>query len=218
MATLIFDWDGTLHNTKKLYAKAFRKTFAHLVKEGYAEERFYTDDEASIYLGVSAKDMWNMFMPDLPEEVKKRSAEELGQEMIRLINAGEAQLFENVPEILKVLKKKNHNIVFLSNCSHKLQEAYRNNFNLDRWFSDYYCCEDYDNLSKEKIFKLVAKKYAGPYIVIGDRDSDMKVADVNHLKSIGCLYGFGSENELKTAQSYVENCTDIPKTIEGLLT
>ena len=43
---LIFDYDGTLHNTKHIYGCAFRSAYDMLVKEGYAEERVYTDENA----------------------------------------------------------------------------------------------------------------------------------------------------------------------------
>ena len=47
--TLIFDYDGTLHNTAHLYGCAFRKSYQQLVKNGYAEKRYYSDKEMSKY-------------------------------------------------------------------------------------------------------------------------------------------------------------------------
>ena len=42
---LIFDYDGTLHNCLKIYAPSFRKAFAWLTDNGYAEAKSYTDEE-----------------------------------------------------------------------------------------------------------------------------------------------------------------------------
>ena len=68
--TLIFDWDGTLHNTLHLYGKAFRRAYEELVRFSCAPPRIYSDREVSIYLGMNAEDMWNAFMPELPQAVR----------------------------------------------------------------------------------------------------------------------------------------------------
>ena len=83
--TLIFDWDGTLHNTLHLYGKAFRIAYRELVESGYAPPKYYSDEEMSQYLGMNAPDMWNAFMPELPQEVKKAASDQVGREMVRLI-------------------------------------------------------------------------------------------------------------------------------------
>ena len=121
--TIIFDWDGTLHNTKALYGKAFRVAYDYLVKEGYAPERYYTDDETSIYLGMNPPDMWQAFMPDLPEDVKKTAASMIGQNMDRIVADGGAILFPGAIETLTYLKDKGYTLIILSNC----RNAYMDN-------------------------------------------------------------------------------------------
>ena len=87
---LLFDFDGTLHNTKHLYGCAFRKGYDMLVAEGFAPEHYYADDDVSKYLGVNAPDMWNSFMPDLPEEMKHKASMRIGEELINGILNGQA--------------------------------------------------------------------------------------------------------------------------------
>lgn len=83
--TLVFDWDGTLHNTLRLYGRAFRATYRELVRSGYAPVRDYSDWEVSTYLGMNAADMWNAFMPQLPQPIKQAASDRIGREMVRLI-------------------------------------------------------------------------------------------------------------------------------------
>lgn len=208
--TLIFDWDGTLHNTLHLYGRAFRAAYADLVRDGYAPARAYSDEDVSVYLGMNASDMWNAFMPQLPENVKTAANDCIGREMARLIEQGEAVLYDGVPEVLDALKARGHTLVFLSNCKHDYQEAHRRYFGLDRWFSGYYCCEDYGDAPKEEIFLHIARRFPGTYTVIGDRASDFKVAQVHGLRSIGCAYGFGTAQELQLADVVVQDCREIP--------
>ena len=70
MHSLIFDYDGTLHDSIKIYAPAFRQAYAYLVSLKLAEERTWTDGEISPWLGFSSRDMWNSFLPELPQFYK----------------------------------------------------------------------------------------------------------------------------------------------------
>ena len=151
---LIFDYDGTLHNTKHIYGCAFRKAYDMLVKEGYAEERIYTDEDVSKYLGVSAPDMWKDFMPELADDVWHRASMIIGRELREGVLGGKAQLFDGVEDTLKELKAKGYTMVILSNCRHDYMDAHKKALGLDRWFDSYFCAEDYDFIPKENIFSV----------------------------------------------------------------
>lgn len=80
MATLVCDYDGTFHESIKIYAPAFRKAYAYLVEEKEALERAWTDAEISRWLGYNSKEMWKQFMPELNEEKKQQCSEMIGRE------------------------------------------------------------------------------------------------------------------------------------------
>ena len=68
---LLFDYDGTLHDSSATYLPAFRKTLAWLEEHGYDVDREYSDEQIGYWLGFSAKDMWNSFAPELDDAVKE---------------------------------------------------------------------------------------------------------------------------------------------------
>lgn len=214
--TLIFDWDGTLHDTKSLYGKAFRKAYSYLVEKNLAPERFYSDEETSIYLGMSAPAMWESFMPELSSEEKRKAGSIIGGEMDRLVLAGQAVLYPDAENVLTRLKQAGYHMVILSNCRHAYMENHRQKFRLDRWFEAYYAAEDYDFRPKEEVFPEIQKQYPGEYVVIGDRDSDLQTAKVHHLLSVGCLYGFGQKGELEGATLTIAKLKDLPQRIATL--
>ncbi len=214
--TLIFDWDGTLHNTEALYGRAFRRAYSWLVAEGYAPERHYTDREVSVYLGMSAPVMWNTFMPQLPQAAKEHGSALIGAQMVAEIDAGNAVLYPGATEALTALRAAGYQLVFLSNCKHTYMEAHRRAFGLDRWFHGYYCCQDYDFRPKAGIFPEIRKRFPGGFCVIGDRASDLEVAAVHHLTSIGCAYGFGSPEELASADRIARSPEELPALIKSL--
>ena len=212
--TLIFDYDGTLHNTKHLYGCAFRTAYDMLVKEGYAPAHFYRDEDVSKNLGVNAPDMWNSFMPELPKDIMQRASMTIGREMISGIHSGKACLYEGIPEVLDILKRRDMRLLILSNCRHSYMEAHRSQLMLDRWFDDYFCAEDYGFIPKEDIFLHLKEKYPDTsYIMIGDRASDIKVGIANGIKTIGCAYGFGSDEELAPADLVISSPSELPENI-----
>lgn len=214
--TLIFDYDGTIHNTKRLYGCAFRKAYQMLVNEGYAEEHFYSDDDVSKYLGVNAPDMWNDFMPQLPEEVWQRASMMIGSELIEGVLGGNAVLYDGIAEALDELKSSGFRMIILSNCRHSYMEAHRKAVGLDRWFTDYFCAEDYGFIPKEDIFPILKEKYPDDdYIMIGDRSSDFKVGIKNGLPVIGCEYGFGTPQELEVCTLTVSTPNELVKSLSS---
>ena len=79
---LIFDYDGTIHNTMGIYEPAFRKTQAMLEEEGLLSHEDVSYDRISGWLGMNSVDMWNDFAPDLSEDVKKRASEKGAKPLI----------------------------------------------------------------------------------------------------------------------------------------
>lgn len=204
MINVVFDYDGTLHDSLKIYAPAFRSCCKMIAKDGYIIKEDYSDDEIKRWIGMDVKTMWDTFMPDLPNEYKLKYSAFIGSEMLSLIKEGKAALYDGAEELLSKLKANGHKLIFLSNCKRSYMEAHINYFKLDKFFDGFYCTEDYDFSTKYEIFKNIKSAYSGNFIIVGDRDSDMKVAEKHLIKAIGCTYGYGSKNELKTAD-YLAN-------------
>ena len=217
MANLIFDYDGTIHESMKTYAPAFRNTCKWLADNGYIAGKEYTDKEISYWLGFNSTDMWSTFQPDLIPEIREKARIMLGEDMAQRIENGEGALFPNAEKVLDVLKKQGHTLIFLSNCRVHYMERHSRVFGLDRFFDYFYCCEEYDFIPKYQIFRLFSLQHKGQYIVIGDRFHDIETAVQNGLKSIGCAYGYSTDGELDKADIMVNDITEIPSAVEKLI-
>lgn len=209
MTNLIFDYDGTLHDCIKIYASAFRAAYSHLVSLSIAENKEWEDDEISRWLGFSSKDMWDKFMPSLPQSRKNECSQLIGNTMLGLTNEGKARLYPHTFEVLQQLTSDGYTLIFLSNCKHNYMQAHRKQFHLDHYFSDFYCAGDFMFMPKYKIFNIINSYYTGEFIVIGDRFQDMEIAQKHGLKSIGCSYGYGEEWELTSATIIISDIADI---------
>lgn len=213
---LIFDYDGTLHNCLKIYAPSFRKAFAWLTDNGYAEAKSYTGEEIGYWLGFNSADMWSMFQPQLAPEIRDTARRIIGDEMNGHIRNGDAELFEGAEETLIKLRNDGYSLIFLSNCRRRYMETHCAAFGLERYFDYFYCCEDFGFIPKYEIFRKVRPNFSDDFIVIGDRFHDIETATKNGLHSIGCLYGYGSAEELSAADILVNDVREIPLAVEKL--
>lgn len=209
MINLIFDYDGTLHNSIKIYAPAFRSAYTYLIEKGIAASKEFSDKEISYWLGFTAEEMWRCFLPYLSDEEEQKCISLIGREMINLINKGMAELYPHAENVLQKLKDIGYNLIFLSNCKHAYMEAHIKQFQLDRFFSAFYSSEDFGFISKHEIFHTIKSDWTGDSIIIGDRFHDMEIAEIHKLKSVGCLYGYGTLAELKSATWRIEKLSDI---------
>lgn len=215
MKTLIFDWDGTIHNTKHLYGCAFRKVYQTLVENGYAEEHYYSDDDMAGYLGMTGPVMWKTFMPSLPEEIRTKASIQISHALAEYIPQYSV-LYPDAEKTLDTLKEQGYHMVYLSNSRHVYMEANRKRWQLDRWFDAFYCSEDFGFIPKENIFPEIEKNFPGPYAVIGDRSTDLSIARVHGIASIGCAYGFGTMEELSCADRIAYTISELPDLLKQI--
>jgi phosphoglycolate phosphatase len=209
MIHLVFDYDGTIHETLRIYAPALRTAIDAMIDANVLEPREYTDEEISRWLGVTAPEMWASFAPHLSEEERQQYSHMVGKEMHRRMNDGTARLYTGTESVLEKLKRRGYNLLLLSNSRRAYTDAHRKIFNLDRFFSDYYCAEDFNFIPKHEIFLSLRNNWSGEHIVIGDRHHDMDVAKVHDLKSVGCRYGYGDPSELEEATWRIDSVTEL---------
>lgn len=206
---LLFDYDGTLHETMKIYGPALRLACADLAARGLIEARDYSDAEISYWLGFSTPEMWRRFQPDLPEAEKEQSSRVVGGEMLRLVRAGKAALYPQAEETLAALRERGHTLLLLSNCRRAYLESHVQAFGLDRFFSACYCCEEFGNIPKYDIFPMIHERWPGDYVVIGDRVFDLEIAQKHALPSVGCLYGYGNAEEISAATYQITSLPEL---------
>ncbi|MDD3164845.1 MAG: HAD family hydrolase [Oscillospiraceae bacterium] len=207
--TLMFDFDGTLHQTMLIYQEAFAEV-CRWVRENGTPTRDYPPEEITQFLGVNLDEMWRKFQPTFTKEQRWAGAKQLGTYLDKRLCTGQAQLYPGTEQALSALKEEGYNLVLLSNCRIDYYQTARKRFQMDRWFSAYYCSEAYDGIPKQEIFRAIAAEQPGAFVMIGDRAGDLKVSEVHGLKSIGCLYGYGSREELKSATVFADSVSDIP--------
>jgi len=216
MANIIFDYDGTVHESMRTYAPAFRDTMKWLSDNGFIADKDYSDSEISHWLGFNSTDMWGQFHPELSLEIREKARAMLGENMAARVENGEGSLYAGIEDALLSLKASGHTLIFLSNCRIHYMERHRRVFRLDRFFDSFFCCEEFGFIPKYEIFRRFSDRFEGDFIVVGDRFHDIDTAVRNGLHSIGCGYGYGSEDELRRADIIVTSPAQIPDAVNAL--
>lgn len=207
--TVIFDFDGTLHDSMRIYMSAFLEAYRWLCREGHAQPREFSEADIAKYVGLTADEMWASFAPHLSKDITGQAAKIVGSGMDRMMSDGTARMFPGTEAMLEKVKGAGLNCVFLSNCRVAYQEAARRAFGLDRWFSAYYNAEEFGGVPKEQIFPTIARQQPGAWLAVGDRYKDLNLARAHDLPSVGCLYGFGSRQELADATELADTVDQV---------
>ncbi len=207
--TVVFDYDGTLHDTMQLYKPAFMKAYEYLKAEGIEQEQTFTDADISKYLGYTAQEMWDLYDPNLDPRIRDTASQLITQTMVEGMQKGQARLFEGAFDVLKTLKERGFTLVFLSNCKHNYMAAHTALFQLDTVFDVMVCSEDRQGAPKRDILKSLRADLPGDLAVVGDRHHDMDAGKANGALTFGCVYGYGQDSELAEADIHLHSIQDL---------
>ena len=123
-----------LHNCAIVYKTAFLKVYDQLIRDGFAQPRTFRDEEISQWLGYSATDMWNTFMPQLNGEQQHTYSKLIGKYMHIGLQEGKARWYPHAMDVVKQLKQDGYPLILLSNCSISYMEAHKEYFGLQDLF------------------------------------------------------------------------------------
>lgn len=193
-ATLIFDFDGTLHNTAVSYHKALAYGARAARSRGWGEISI-SRGQAESLLGCPPGEAWSRLAPGLDEVCRSELTALVGQEMDRLIVAGEGALYPQVHETLGYLQDAGYALYLLSNARVAYLQTALQAYGLTSYFCQAIAAESYDFAPKEKIIRELLPRLESPVVVVGDRHHDMQGALLNGLDCVFCSYGFGSAGE-----------------------
>ena len=214
---LMFDYDGTIHETLKIYEPAMRNTLNWLKEEHGMTVPDVSSRQIASWLGLNIYDIWNSAVPGIDDKLKFEAGDRVANQMAELTKAGCGKWYDGLYEQLVYLKSKGYIMVVLSNCQTAYKDLHWKTFSMSKIFSKFYDCESYGYMPKEDIFQYIRKEYPGRrYIMIGDRFNDMICATANNIPGIGCLYGYGSKDELSKADILINAPSELSDAVAQL--
>jgi phosphoglycolate phosphatase len=206
---IIFDMDGTLFQTETVLVPALHKTFERLRREGEWQGDTPVEEYLRI-LGVPIPEVWRQLMPDVDEVVRARAAAWFLDDIIAEIEQGNGRLYQDVLTTLSSLADQGIPLFVASNGRSRYLAAIRAAFQLERYFIDFYSLDRFSLSSKSALVKQLLHDYQiESAVMVGDRCSDIQAAKENGLWSIGCLFGFANDEELRGADAIIHQFSEI---------
>lgn len=126
----------------------------------------------------------------------------------------ESYIFEGIENVLKTLKENGKSLIVTTSKVEHLAEKVLADHNISKYF-DFICGSDVEltRNSKAKVIEYAFERAnisnRDEAIIVGDTKYDIIGAKETGIKSIGVLYGYGSNDELKDADYIAEKSSDI---------
>lgn len=193
---LVFDFDGTIHQTHIIYERAMAKS---LEDEKISAENI---DLRSL-IGESPEEAWKII--GLTDDEKIKALVQKTGDLMEAFMEKEGRLYDNAADTLTYLKKK-YPMILLSNCRASYMKKARKVYGLDKYFDKFLVGEDFAYQEKYKILKNLN---LGEFISIGDRIGDIEAASKNSQKSIFASYGYGGNYEGDGADIRIEKIEEL---------
>lgn len=206
--SIIFDFDGTLHNTLKIYYPAFSSGVEVLREQGFAKDFELSEKNVARFLGEKPNFAYDLIARGADESLKRQVMALVGRKMEDNIKNGLGELYDGTIKVLEELSK-NYDLYILSNCREVYLDLALDVYGIKKYFKKYFAAETYDFLPKDEIIKKERQNIKEEIIFVGDRHHDMEAAHKNNLRSIFCGYGFGSDEEGKDASYKISSIGEI---------
>jgi len=196
---IIFDLDGTLYKTEEVSVPALKEAFSQfgiILSEKTILNQF----------GEPTDQIIENLVPEEKMELRDQVKEAIVQKESEIIPL-KATLYEGVRTSLERLKECGHELAICSNGRYDYIEKVLETTSIDEYFSS---IKSYtEGKSKEDLIRELLSEYqVEEAVMVGDRYHDIEAAEAADVKSIGALYGYGSE-EAKKADFVIEKPEEI---------
>ena len=206
---LLFDLDGTLTDPSIGITNSV----------AYALSKFgiNVEDKRTLYkfIGPPLVDAFSEYYGFSKEDSEKATA--FYRETFSVKGLFENRVYDGVVEMLEALKNAGKRLIIATSKPEPFTVKILKHFDLLKYF-DFVAAATFDASpnSKDKVIAYALQsldiKDRSEVVMIGDRHHDIDGAKENGIDSIGVLWGFGSREELETADA-----TYIAESIDDLI-
>jgi phosphoglycolate phosphatase len=197
--TIIFDFDGTLHRGEELSLPIFYNCLKSLYHKFKISKEQPTTEEILSQFGKQTEEIYPSLLETNDSDIINFFSKCVEQSEVHAFDAGEGELYPKVPETLNTLKERGFKLALCTNARFDYFEAVVRRFQLAKYFDIMKAAGQFQGKDKTWMVKNIVKELGSKkFVVVGDRIHDIEAAKANGGISIGCTYGFGS-NEVKSA-------------------
>lgn len=194
---IIFDFDGTLGDTRKNIVTTMQMTIAEL------QLPRRSDNECASTIGLPLVGCFKAMFPDLQAEQLQRCADTYRRIFSENLQTIKPQAFPHVVETLFILKEQGFTITIASSRSHASLTELTKEMGISDCISYLIGADDVENAKPhpEPVLKTLAAMQfeATETLVVGDMSVDILMGVNAGTKTCGVTWGNGTRKELQEA-------------------
>ncbi len=210
---IAFDNDGTLFQAHLSALPAIQQGFRAYATQKGIDLPVPTVESIMSLLGNTPDQFYPALLPEgLKEEAPLLREYSLQAEVEAVLKEG--TLYPGTEEVLKYLREKGCRLVLVTNASHRYIQAVSRRCRYEDLLDEVFYRGYKAWKTKEELLKAAVKQYrANQPVMVGDRGEDVEVARKIGAFSVGCLYGYGSWEELLHADAHIHSITELPSVL-----
>ena len=209
---IIFDFDGTLGDTRKNIVTTMQMTMADL----QLPER--SEDECASTIGLPLANCFKALYQDLTKEKAQRCVDTYRRLFDENLSSIKPQAFPHVVETLSALKERGITLTIASSRSHASLVELTNDMGLSDCISYLIGADDVEKAKPhpEPVQKTLAamRPEANQTLVVGDMAVDVLMGMRAGTKTCGVTWGNGTREELEMAGA--DHIIDDMKELTGI--
>lgn len=194
---IIFDFDGTLGDTRKNIVTTMQMTIAEL------QLPRRSDNECASTIGLPLAGCFKAMFPDLQAEQLQRCADTYRRIFNENLQTIKPQAFPHVVETLFILKERGFTLTIASSRSHASLSELTKEMGISDCISYLIGADDVENAKPhpEPVLKTLAAMQfeATETLVVGDMSVDILMGVNAGTKTCGVTWGNGTRKELQEA-------------------
>jgi len=207
---IAFDNDGTLFQAHLSAVPAIQEGFRAYTRAKALDLPIPSVERLLHLIGNTPDQFYPSLLPEeLREEAPLLREYSLQAEIEAILREG--ALYPGTEEALQYLREKGCRLVLVTNASLRYIQAVATRCQYEDLLDEIFYRGYNGWKTKEELLKSAIQKYgAREPVMVGDRREDVEVGKKTGAFSVGCLYGYGSLEELSGADAFIHSITELP--------
>jgi phosphoglycolate phosphatase len=194
-----FDNDGTLFASHEVANPAIQRCFVSFCRERGLDLPPPTDQEICRLTGKPGPEFYREVLPAPLQGESARFRELCLEEEVREV-LKRGRLFDGIEPMLVALRTAGRRVVLVTNAGERYLGAVHQRVGYDRLLDGIYHFGKDGLTTKGAMIRSAMRDHGRrDAVMVGDRDSDLRGARDAGIPFLGCLYGYGTAEELAGA-------------------